>query len=79
MAEALRKVGGQQAYDLLDWRIDAPIAKIVATWPGNVTAPRAAALGPVGWLKKNFFATIPDTIASRYRPNESARVLTMPR
>ncbi len=45
MAEALRKVGGQQAYDLLDWRIDAPIAKIVATWPGNVTAPRAAALG----------------------------------
>ena len=45
MAEALRKVGGEQAYDLLDWQIDAPIAKIVATWPGNVKAPRAAALG----------------------------------
>ena len=45
MAEALRKVGGQAAYDLLDWQVDAPIAKIVATWPGNVKAPRAAALG----------------------------------
>ncbi len=45
MAEALRKVGGQPAYDLLDWQIDAPVAKIVATWPGHVKAARAAALG----------------------------------
>lgn len=43
MVEALRKVDGQSAYDLLDWKIDAPIAKIVATWPGNVKASRAAA------------------------------------
>ncbi|MEP6559440.1 MAG: NAD-dependent epimerase, partial [Burkholderiales bacterium] len=45
MAQALRKVGGQSAYDLLDWQIDAPVAKIVATWPGHVKGPRAAALG----------------------------------
>ena len=45
MAEALRRVGGQAAYDLLDWRIDPPIARIVATWPGNVASPRANALG----------------------------------
>ena len=45
MAAALEKVGGKEAAALLDWTIDPPIAKIVATWPGNVESPRANQLG----------------------------------
>ncbi len=45
MAEALRKGGGHAAHSLPDRQIDAPIAKIDATWPGNVKTPHAAALG----------------------------------
>jgi nucleoside-diphosphate-sugar epimerase len=45
MAEALRRIGGAAAHDLLRWEIDPAIAAIVATWPANVSFERAAALG----------------------------------
>ena len=45
MAQALRKIGGDAAHDLLQWEIDPVIAAIVATWPANVISPRANALG----------------------------------
>lgn len=45
MADALERIGGPQAADLLDWTIDPVIARIVATWPGHVESPRANALG----------------------------------
>lgn len=45
MAAALERVAGKQATDLLDWTPDPAILKLVKTWPGNVAAARASALG----------------------------------
>lgn len=45
MAQALRKIGGEAAHNLLQWEVDPAIAAIVATWPSNVVSPRANALG----------------------------------
>lgn len=43
--EALRRVAGQKAVDLIRHEPDETIARIVATWPENFTAARARALG----------------------------------
>lgn len=43
--EALRRVAGQKAVDLIRHEPDDTIARIVATWPENFTAARAKALG----------------------------------
>ena len=43
--EALRRVAGQKAVDLIRMEPDETIARIVATWPENFTAIRAKALG----------------------------------
>lgn len=43
--EALRRVAGQKAVDLIRYEPDETIARIVATWPENFTAARARALG----------------------------------
>lgn len=45
MAQALRKIGGEAAHELLQWETDPSIAAIVATWPANVVSSRANALG----------------------------------
>lgn len=45
MAAALEKVAGSAATSLLDWVPDEQILKLVRTWPGNVHASRARALG----------------------------------
>jgi len=45
MAAALERVAGTAATALLDWTPDPAIQKLVKTWPGNVKAPRANALG----------------------------------
>jgi nucleoside-diphosphate-sugar epimerase len=45
MAEALRRAGGTVAYDRLSWRPDATIQAIVGSWPRELHAPRAEALG----------------------------------
>lgn len=45
MAAALGRVGGNAATDLLDWTPDAAILRVVSTWPGNIAATRARALG----------------------------------
>ena len=41
MVDALERVGGNAAVQLLSWAIDPPTAKIVATWPGDAKPPRA--------------------------------------
>ncbi len=43
--EALRRVAGQKAVDLIRYEPDETIARIVASWPENFTAARARALG----------------------------------
>lgn len=45
MARALERVAGKAATDLLDWTPDEAILRLVKTWPGNVAAARANALG----------------------------------
>src|SRR5580658_4832736 len=45
MAEALRRAGGTAAYGRLSWRPDATIQAIVGSWPRELHAPRAEALG----------------------------------
>lgn len=45
MAASLERVAGKSATALLDWTPDPAILKLVKTWPGNVAAARAAALG----------------------------------
>jgi D-erythronate 2-dehydrogenase len=66
MAQALEKVAGKAATDLIDWTPDPAIARLVNTWPGKIAATRAKALG----LKadESFEAIIRDYI----RENPSA-------
>ncbi|HWD57019.1 MAG TPA: D-erythronate dehydrogenase [Stellaceae bacterium] len=45
MAEALRRAGGETAYRRLAWQPDATIQAIVGSWPRELSAPRAEALG----------------------------------
>lgn len=45
MAQALARVAGPEATALIDWAPDAPIAKIVTSWPSRIHAARAQALG----------------------------------
>jgi D-erythronate 2-dehydrogenase len=45
MAEALRRAGGAAAYNRLSWQPDATIQAIVGSWPRELHAPRAKALG----------------------------------
>ena len=44
MAEAMDRVVGYPASDLIDWTHDPVIAAIVRTWPATVETPRANAL-----------------------------------
>ncbi len=45
MAEALEKVAGKAAANLIDWTPDPVIANIVTSWPARIDAARARALG----------------------------------
>ncbi len=45
MADTLRRVAGDQVHDLLDWKIDPAIERIVSGWPTRMGSPRALALG----------------------------------
>lgn len=45
MAEALGRVAGSAAANLLDWTPDPAIIRVVSTWPGAIAATRARALG----------------------------------
>jgi nucleoside-diphosphate-sugar epimerase len=44
MAQALERIAGREAVDLIDWTPDAAIAKIVTSWPSRVHAARAESL-----------------------------------
>ncbi len=45
MAEALKRAGGQEAFDLIDWQPDAGTSALVQSWPQGVTSERALAAG----------------------------------
>lgn len=45
MAEALRRTAGDSAYQRIAWQPDATIQAIVGSWPRQLSAPRAEALG----------------------------------
>jgi nucleoside-diphosphate-sugar epimerase len=45
MAQAMDRVAGYAASDLIDWTDDPVTGPIVRSWPARVAAPRAAALG----------------------------------
>jgi D-erythronate 2-dehydrogenase len=45
MAEALDRVAGYSASDLIDWTEDPAISAIVESWPARFETPRAHALG----------------------------------
>lgn len=45
MAEALRRAAGESAYKRIAWQPDATIQAIVGSWPRELNAPRAEALG----------------------------------
>jgi nucleoside-diphosphate-sugar epimerase len=45
MADAMDRVAGYAASDLIDWADDPVIGAIVRSWPARVEAPRASALG----------------------------------
>jgi hypothetical protein len=45
MAAAMDRVAGYAASDLIDWISDPGIAAIVRSWPAQVEAQRAHALG----------------------------------
>ena len=45
MAAAVRRAGGEAAYQRIHWRRDPAIEAIVAGWPRALAAPRALALG----------------------------------
>lgn len=45
MAQALKRVAGKAACDLIDWTPDPAIANIVTKWPSRINATRARGLG----------------------------------
>jgi nucleoside-diphosphate-sugar epimerase len=45
MTEALRRAGGESAHKRIAWQPDATIQAIVGSWPRELHAPRAEALG----------------------------------
>jgi nucleoside-diphosphate-sugar epimerase len=45
MAEAVRRAAGAEAYKRIAWQPDATIQTIVGSWPRELHAPRAEALG----------------------------------
>jgi nucleoside-diphosphate-sugar epimerase len=45
MADAMDRVAGYAASDLIDWADDPVIGSIVRSWPARVETPRASALG----------------------------------
>lgn len=45
MAEALRRVGGEEACRHIRWELDPQIQAIISSWPQALAAPRAEALG----------------------------------
>ena len=47
MAETLRRKGGEEAYQRLDWEPDPSVKRIVGGWPSRVLATRANRLGLV--------------------------------
>ena len=45
IAEAVRRAGGEEAYRRILWQPDPAIERIVSSWPQQLSATRAAALG----------------------------------
>ncbi len=45
IGDGLKRVAGQKAYDLIEWKIDPMIQKIVAGWPRRMAGKRALSMG----------------------------------
>ena len=45
MAEGLKRHSGAKAFDLIEWKRDEMIAKIVAGWPKRLDSKRARKMG----------------------------------
>jgi nucleoside-diphosphate-sugar epimerase len=64
MADAMDRVAGYAASDLIDWTDDPVIGPIVRSWPASVRSPRASALG---LLPETAF----DDIVREYRESQA--------
>ena len=45
MVAALQRAAGEQAVQRMRWQPDAAIQRIISSWPGAFTSPRALQLG----------------------------------
>jgi len=45
MAAALAQVAGRRVSELIDWKLDDSVARIVSGWPARIQAGRAGRLG----------------------------------
>lgn len=67
MADALEKLGGKAAVNLIDWTPDAAVADIVGNWPSVIDAARARALGLLP--DSNFESIVADYMRENPRPD----------
>ncbi|MEN9538401.1 MAG: hypothetical protein RLZZ126_636 [Pseudomonadota bacterium] len=73
MAQALRNIAGEDAWNLLTWNRDPKIESIVAAWPRALASPRAHALGlhPNGSFEEivqEYVRENPDAVRIALRP-----------
>jgi hypothetical protein len=67
MVEAVRRAGGAECAQLIAWRPDAEIERIVASWPRSLRASRARALGiaPDGGIDEIVAAFVADDLPAQ--------------
>jgi nucleoside-diphosphate-sugar epimerase len=69
MSDALEKLAGKAATDLIDWTPDPTIINIVTSWPANIDAARAKAIGltpdtDFESIIRSYISENPDAVAS---------------
>ncbi len=69
MSDALEKLAGKAATDLIDWTPDPTIINIVTSWPANIDAARARAIGltpdtDFESIIRSYMSENPDAVAS---------------
>ena len=69
MAQALEKLGGKAAADLIDWTPNPAIANIVTSWPAVIDAARARELGLLP--DPDFESIVGDYMRENPRPDAS--------
>lgn len=69
MSDALEKLAGKAATDLIDWTPDPTIINIVTSWPANIDAAQAKAIGltpdtDFESVIRSYISENPDAVAS---------------